>query len=367
MQYNEVDYLRWVYDNAYPNLTYIFVLVLAMLIQFTFSGHVTKKDNLGVWEHIVMHFRQKILVAYLLLFVLFNVYTGIVAAKQLGRDGAIEFLKTIYSNLSDEIFTVSSILSILTVFVIPYFFHAIHKRYLSPRISSFRRKFRVSQTGDSLSDIRIEKDRFLSKNFDNREYYKDDFMFMGLDENGEAIYLPDEEFKSKNLKILGATQTGKGVIQQVCIDQAIKKGWGIWFFDQKPDDFIYSIMVDSCKKWKRSPPVVLDLTGESNGTYSPFENGLKRERLNRFNKVFGLTSKGSDSDYYKAINRQIITFLSDYWDGTLQHLDKLLRGNDKAVPSEKRQWIMDNTVNIQSKLDEWKLLPHLFGAKGTGL
>ena len=367
MKYDEISYLKWVYDNAYPNLMYLFIFILAVLVQFTFSGHVTKKENLGVWDHIVMHFRQKLLVGYILLFICFNIYTIIVANKQLGREDAIEFIKTIYENLGHELFTVSSIVSLITVFIIPYFFHMLQKRYISPKISAFRRKFRVSQTGDSLSDIRIEKDKFVSKEFDNREYYKDGFMFMGLDENEDPIYLSDDEFKSKNLKILGATQTGKGVIQQVCIDQAIKKGWGVWFFDQKPDDFIYSVMVASCKKWNRSPPVILDLTGESIGIYSPFEYGLKRERLNRFNKVFGLTSKGSDSDYYKAINRQVVTFLSDYWDGTLQHLDKLLKGKDKSIPAEKRQWIMENTVNIQSKLDEWKLLPHLFCEKGKGM
>ncbi|ORZ44246.1 triK protein, partial [Klebsiella pneumoniae] len=97
---------------------------------------------------------------------------------------------------------------------------------------------------------------------------------MGLNPDDEPIYVSDEEFKSKNLKILGATQTGKGVIQQVLIDQAIWKGWGVWFFDQKPDDFIYSVMVQSCKDWNKPLPVILDLTGESIGSYAPFEHGL---------------------------------------------------------------------------------------------
>ncbi|MFW5402754.1 triK protein, partial [Yersinia sp. 1252 StPb PI] len=177
---------------------------------------------------------------------------------------------------------------------------------------------------------------------------------------------PDEEFKSKNLKILGATQTGKGVIQQVLIDQSIWKGWGVWFMDQKPDDFIYSVMVQSCNHWKRTLPVILDLTGESIGSYAPFEHGVLRERLQRFNKSFGLTGKGTDGDHYKGINRQVMTFLSDYWDGTLQHLDKLISGKDNAIPENKREWIFDSTLNIRIKLDEWKLLPQLFPKKGEG-
>lgn len=60
---------------------------------------------------------------------------------------------------------------------------------------------------------------------------------------------------------------------------------GCLVFDQKPDDFIYSVMVQSCKDWNKPLPVILDLTGESIGSYAPFEHGLLRERLQRFNKV----------------------------------------------------------------------------------
>ncbi|MEB6537332.1 triK protein [Pantoea stewartii] len=366
MKTNNIELLRWVYENAYPNLTYLALLILAILMQFTFSGHVTKKSDLGAWDHIVMHMRTKLLVAYLLLLVLLNAYVIIVAAMQLGRDGALQYMGMVYENLFSKVKNVSAIVSIITVFLMPYFFHFIHRRYLKPRLSAFKRKYRVSQTGDSLSDIRVENQSYKSKTFEVRKYYKDGYVFMGLDEHEQPIYLEDSEFKSKNLKILGATQTGKGVIQQVLLDQAIMKGWGAWFFDQKPDDFIYSVLVESCKHWKRSAPVVLDLTGESTGKYSPFEYGPLRERLQRFNKVFGLIGKGTDADHYKNINRQIMTFLSDYWDGTLGHLDKLLNGKDSSIPDNKRQWVFENTINIRTRLDEWKLLPHLFTNKGEG-
>ncbi|ERK05606.1 hypothetical protein L580_3316 [Serratia fonticola AU-P3(3)] len=361
-----IAFLKWVHDHVYPGLTYLFLLILAVLIQFTFSGHITKKTDLSAMDHIISYLRVKLLVFYILLVLMFNGLILIVALNLLGREDGVEYLKMIYSNISTRIFNISSIISLITVFIIPYFIHFVYSRFITPKISAFRRKYRVSQTGDSMSDIRVENDKYASKSFDNRQYYKDDFIFMGLNKDDKPIYLSDEEFKSKNLKILGATQTGKGVIQQVLIDQAIKKGWGVWFFDQKPDDFIYSVMVQSCKDWDRELPIVLDLTGESVGSYAPFENGQLRERLQRFNKVFGLVSKGSDADHYKSINRQIMTFLSDYWDGTLQHLDQLLHGKDNAIPESKRNWIFENSLNIRTKLDEWKLLPHLFPPKGEG-
>lgn len=366
MNGNEVEILRWVYNNAYPNLTYFFVFILAVLIQFTFSGHVTKGKDLSAWQHIVMHLRKTILIAYLVIFALANLYIVIIAAKNMGKDGAIEFLKTIYSNMANNLIGVSSILSIATIFLLPYFFHLLKRRYLNPKISAWKRKYRVSQTSDTLSDIRIEKDRFESKTYEVRKYYKDGFIFMGLDENEEPVYITDKEFKGKNLKILGATQTGKGVIMQVLLDQAIMKGWGAWFVDQKPDDFIFSVMSESCKHWGMPAPIILDFTGESIGDYAPFQSGNKRERLQRFYKLFGLEKSGTDADHYKNLNRQVMTFVSDYWDGTLQNLEQILSGKDKSIPEEKRDWIFENSLNIRVRLDEWKLIPNLFPKQGCG-
>lgn len=366
MLFDGVAFLQWVYTHAYPGLTYLFLLILAILIQFTFSGHVTKKTDLSVMDHIVSYLRIKILIFYVLVVIMFNALIAIVSLNIFGKKDGLEYLGIIYENVLSQALNISSLVSLITVFLLPYILHLFYRRFINPKISAWKRKYRVSQTGESLSDIRIEKNKYASKFFDNRKYYKNNYFFLGLNQNEEPIYLSDDEFKSKNFKILGATQTGKGVLQQVILDQVIWKGWGAWFFDQKPDDFIYSVMVHSCKHWNRPLPVILDLTGESIGSYAPFEHGLLRERLQRFNKVFGLTSKGSDADHYKGINRQIMTFLSNYWDGTLQHLDKLLNGKDNAIPESKREWILENSINIRTKLDEWKLLPHLFPNKGEG-
>ncbi|WP_157924328.1 TraM recognition domain-containing protein, partial [Escherichia coli] len=232
----------------------------------------------------------------------------------------------------------------------------------------WKRKYRVSQTADNVSDIRVENERFKAKNFNPKDYYKEDFMFMGLDSNDQPIYLPDDEFKSKNIKVIGATQTGKGVWQQVAIDQCIWKGWGVWFFDQKPDDFIYSVMVQSCKEYNRKLPTVLDLTGESGlGKYSPFVGGSKRERLERFYKSFGLNKGGTDADHYKNMNKEVMSFIADYWDGTLPHLERLLSGKDSAIPENKKDWVFEASSNIRTELAIWRLLPNLFCKKGESI
>ncbi|HCX5424777.1 TPA: hypothetical protein OZU34_004932, partial [Escherichia coli] len=93
-------------------------------------------------------------------------------------------------------------------------------------------------------------------------------------------------------------QTGKGVIQGVIADQAILKNWGLWFWDQKPDKFIYSIMKQRCESEGREIYEV-DLNGEGIGDYAPFKNGTKREILDRFFNAFSLETGGTDADYYK--------------------------------------------------------------------
>lgn len=365
MDFDAIGFLRWVYEHAYPGMTFLFIFLLAVMIQFTFSGHITKRDSLSALDHIVGFLKTKILISYLALFALFNGFVLILAYQQFGKTQGLKYLSMIYSNVKLQSFNFSSMLSIVTIFILPYFFQIVYRRLIAPKISAIKRKYRVSQTADNVSDIRVENDRFQSKIFNPRDYYKDDFMFMGLDANDEPIYITDDEFKSKNIKVIGATQTGKGVWQQVAIDQCIWKGWGVWFFDQKPDDFIYSVMVQSCKDWKRKLPTVVDLTGESGlGDYSPFEGGSTRERLERFYKAFGLNKGGTDADHYKNMNKEVMSFIADYWDGTLLHLEKLLSGKDKSIPDNKKEWVFESSSNIRTELAIWRLLPNLFPKKG---
>lgn len=366
MDFDAIGFLRWVYEHAYPGMTFLFIFLLAVMIQFTFSGHITKRDSLSALDHIVGFLKTKILVSYLALFALFNGFVLILAYQQFGKTQGLKYLSMIYNNVKLQSFNFSSMLSIVTIFILPYFFQIVYRRLIAPKISAIKRKYRVSQTADNVSDIRVENDRFQSKIFNPRDYYKDEFIFMGLDTNDEPIYITDDEFKSKNIKVIGATQTGKGVWQQVAIDQCIWKGWGVWFFDQKPDDFIYSVMVQSCQDWKRKLPTVVDLTGESGlGDYSPFEGGSTRERLERFYKAFGLNKGGTDADHYKNMNKEVMSFIADYWDGTLPHLEKLLSGKDKSIPDNKKEWVFESSSNIRTELAIWRLLPNLFPKKGN--
>ena len=360
MIFEPVQYLKWVSQNIYPSLTYLWAMGFGLVFQFTFSGYVMKKTDTTAFDSIIFYLKKRIIVLYVMMTLLFLGFTYIIGWMTIDKKFAGEFISLIFTGLAENLSSVGSILAVLTSFVMFPIFTFIYRRTISPYMSSFLRRYRVNQTSDSLSDIRIEHQKNQSKIFDNRKYYKDGFIFMGLKENDEPIYITDEEFKSKNLKIIGATQTGKGVIQQVLIDQSIMKGWGVWFLDQKPDDFIYSVMEKSCHDFGREKPIILDLTGYSYSNYNPFVSGTVRERLDRFFKCFELSTKGTDADYYKNLSRTLMIKIAEYWDGTLKHLEQILNGKDDRIPKNLKSEIIESGDNIRTKLAEWKLCPNLF-------
>ncbi len=84
------------------------------------------------------------------------------------------------------------------------------------------------------------------------------------------------------------------------------KNWGLWFWDQKPDKFIYSIMKQRCESEGREIYEV-DLNGEGIGDYAPFKNGTKREILDRFLMRFLLRLAGLMQTITKIMHRRLCT------------------------------------------------------------
>jgi len=240
----------------------------------------------------------------------------------------------------------------------------LNERILLPHISNLIRKYRVKQSSEGLSDIRKEFNNLKPLNYDPRKYFKDDYMFLGLDENGNAIYESDDDFKKRHLKFIGPTQTGKGVIQGLIIYQSILKGWITGFFDIKPDDFIYSIMVKACKEAGRPEPIVVDLNGIGPGTYNMFTNGTRREILSRLHASVNVNEKGTNADFYSANERSLMIDIEEYFDGTLSTLEKLLMGN---LPNgSKKPEYYDITQKSRAYVKEMKAHKPINPKKGRG-
>jgi len=257
----------------------------------------------------------------------------------------------------------------LGCFFIPMLWRWAINRHLPTFISTLKRKYALRVSKDSLSDIRTEVSKIKTKVYEVEKYFKDGFFFIGLDDKEKPIYVSDEEFKKNNIKCIGPSQTGKGVLQQVLISQAIIKGWNVIFIDQKPDDFIPDVMRETCEKQNRKL-VKLDLTGETKGTYCPFSGGTERERYFRFVNVAGLNDTGSDGDFYKGAERAAISEIIPHWDGSIKTLDDFISGRDKSLIDKigeyKANKHLESLNKVKSQITEWKYLKPVNAKSGRG-
>ena len=216
------------------------------------------------------------------------------------------------------------------------FLRVLIYREIRPRWSAWVRQMRVAQVKGTKSDIRVEKDRLNTQSFAPEKYYREGQMFLGMDESGQPIYVDDEHWQSWNQKIIGPTQTGKGVLLGVQLDQAIRKGHTVVFIDPKPDQHGRAIMIKACAESGR-PFQEIDLTGQGqqNGTmtWEPFLSGTLRDRKARLHAILDLNETGTDGDFYKQIERREIDAVLPRWDGTVAHLYRLLCDKDTTARS----------------------------------
>jgi len=222
-------------------------------------------------------------------------------------------------------------------------------RYYMPLRSKFWRTLRFKQSAESLSDIRVEKDKLKTQDFTPSDYYRENKIFYGLTQEKKPLYVSLEDWKTQNQKIIGPTQTGKGVLIGVELDQSIRKGFCTIYVDPKEDKNAIHIMNKACLETGRKL-YVLDLNQEKNISlgWEPFMGGEKRERRSRLHFAFGLTNTGTDADFHKGRERKIIDKVFDKWDGSIKQLNKILSAS-----------YQDEVQRTISSLDEWGYLPVL--------
>ena len=348
-----MEYLRFVLENTNPSLTACFAVLLGICLVVSVSGAVRETDESTALELSLIYIRRATVILLAVSIPLFIAGTMAYAYVAFGYNG--ERTHQYFSLWMAEILDAISGLwwSFLVLLIAPIFIRAAILRWLKPSISRWLRKFRVTQSGDSLSDIRVEMGRINAKDFVPSDYYKDGYMFVGLDEKKAPVYIPDEIFLKNHSKVIGPSQTGKGVLIGVIMDQVIKKGWGAWFFDIKPDDFVVDVMRESCERNERPAIEVLDFNGIGPGAYGPFIGGSRRERRERVVKAYAIADKGSSADFYKQNERKVLDMLMPIWDGTIQHFQQLLRGKHPEISDKDRAWIAQNSGSLESNTNEF--------------
>ncbi len=345
--------LESIANNVNPWLTIGSIFFLCFCAWKSLFGKVVSKEDKTGLEVVREYFRQRLLLIAILLhmlaaFILFLL--SIVVEPSLNKMWYLNIIASSYIETLSMFWPHILVLLTASIFI-SYCWH----RYTYPAIQKFIRKHTKRKSEDKLSDIRDEMDNVKSIEFKPSDYYKDGYFFFGLDDNHQPIYLDDKQFASRHSKILGPSQTGKGVGLGVLIDQAIRKGWGVWFNDIKPDDFIYHIMRQACLETGRELNY-LDLNG-TYGTYEPFKNGTLRQREERIKRACKINDGGTDADHYKSGNRQVLDFLLPKCDGSLTHLLDLLNGN--GLNDNDYEFVIEKGSTLKERIQEFLKLEAL--------
>ncbi|PSU44774.1 hypothetical protein C9J12_25590 [Photobacterium frigidiphilum] len=351
--YNWSVLLTNIENNINPWITLFSFIALSVSGWISLMGIVDSKDEKKGIDVFLEHFRQRVFIAVILLH-----FLGLLGLSLLAKIVYPERDAFFYLNIIIDEYTTTWEMfwfNFLILFILSVTFIFFSHRIVKPQYQSFIRRYTIKKSVEKQSDIRDEILELNSTDFIPSDYYKDGVFFFGLNEDQEPIYVPDDEFKSKHAKILGPSQTGKGVGLGVLIDQAIRKGWGVWFNDLKPDDFIYQIMLQACNDTNRSIKY-LDLNG-SFGTYEPFQHGTIRQREERIKRACKILDAGDMADHYKSGNRSVLDYVMPLWDGTLTHLSTLLHGN--GIPDDKKEWVMVVGSTLRDRVTEFLKLDAL--------
>lgn len=343
------EVLGTILRNADPWAVYI-VAIYASILALIGTHPVRVTDEKKLTHLLMIHLRQFLLISFFAFSAAIFCITYLISRRYYGDN---EYWSVFYLTVLRALMDAWPIIPLcLTISWLSAF---IWHRQVAPYLSNLHRRFRIRQSGDELSDIRVEQQSLKSKNFDPTKFYKDGFMFLGLDDEGKPIHVKDADFCSRNFKVIGPTQTGKGVVMGVIVDQAIRKGWTTIFVNPKPDKFIPNIMREACEKAGRRAPVQVDLNGVGAGKYGPFVAGTPRQRRERLLYAAGLNDDGGAADFYKAGERSIVDKLMPKWDGSIDHLNRLLhpRSSDEVEGAESANEIFAKTARLRSYVTEW--------------
>lgn len=222
---------------------------------------------------------------------------------------------------------------------------ALWHRYITPRLSQFFKKYRVKQSEDSVSDMRSDGTKYSAKSFNPKNFYKEGYYFIGLDENEEPVYVQDKAFHTTHTSVFGPTRFGKGVEFGVLVDQAIGKGNSLFFIDPKGDAFMPYIMAEAAKKANKKF-IYLDLNPDGMGFWEPFKGGDERARRARILSALRLEDGGSDADVYKSKERALVDKALGKTNGSINELFKFV---DEASDA-------DGLSKLRDSLAEWNLI-----------
>ena len=135
------------------------------------------------------------------------------------------------------------------------------------------------------------------------------------------------------------------------MDQAIRRGDGLFYVDPKKDHFAPQVMYQACKESGRKF-YYLTLHDEGIGHWAPFAGGTERDALARLEIAFGLELTGDPgTDYYKS-----------------QELKLLQKAFMQTRSVKGLKGLMEKTDanRINAELARWSTVESLCAKRGRG-
>ncbi|MGK0234199.1 MAG: hypothetical protein ACI9EK_000722 [Psychroserpens sp.] len=203
---------------------------------------------------------------------------------------------------------------------------------------------------ESRSDIRdLLKNVIAIKEYNPIKYFKKGFITFGLNEYNKAVRIPIDLWNSSHKVITGITGFGKSVLLGVLSYQAGLHGHAIIALDPKSDKYLPYVLALIAKVVGR-PFYSLDLKGNT-PQLSLFHNKTELEMNALFESGSNSTSKGGDSDIYKALDRAAQKLFSKFIFEKNENIRDLFNKFKNEYPDEikaalKFQIDMDELIEL---------------------
>ena len=225
-------------------------------------------------------------------------------------------------------------------------------RYFEPGvIAMLDRKTIKVRHQDKLTDIRDSFKEVADKqsiDFENEfaEALVKDEIYLGRDENEQAVTINRSKWKSSHVQIMGPPGTGKGVQAAVTLTQSIMYGDSVFVIDPKNDEWAPSVFDAACKKVDL-PFRFLDLRLPV-PQLNPVAKATAAEVEEMLYAGLGLGKTGEPSDYYRLDDRKAARVVASMVDD--QNLT-LMELNNKAKTGSNSKF-MSGAKAFFAALDE---------------
>lgn len=184
-------------------------------------------------------------------------------------------------------------------------------------------------------------------------------MFVGLDRNQQAQFIPMEDWQKQHADILGTTGAGKGVASGMLLYQSIMAGEGVFVLDPKNDEWAPHLFKFACEEAKK-PFYLIDLNRKE--YQLDLFAGINRDQIEDLLVAgFSLAEKGDMADFYRIDDRKAAR------ESPLKASDDEIRSIEALFNSEHVKSLEGNVKAFYGKMEELALVQSINAIGGLNL